>query len=93
MNTKRRKGEADKKQAALQAKASIEEWQPDVVITADDNAALRIIDGMAPSEIPIVSNSRRDLWINASVLAASPLKLSKAPLKRAKIIEAGQTNS
>jgi ABC-type uncharacterized transport system substrate-binding protein len=56
-------------------------------------SALRIIDGMPPSDIPIVSNSRRDLWINASVLAASPLKLSKTLLKRAKIIEAGQTNS
>ena len=43
MDTKRRKGEADKRAAALQAKTIIEEWRPDVVITADDNAARYLI--------------------------------------------------
>lgn len=43
MDTKRHKDEASKKKAALQAKALIESWQPDVVITADDNAAKYII--------------------------------------------------
>ena len=39
MDTKRRKTEQDKMAAALEAKALIESWQPDIVITADDNAA------------------------------------------------------
>lgn len=43
MNTKKRKSEAEKKRAALQAKAVIESWQPDVVICADDNAAKYLI--------------------------------------------------
>ncbi|MCU7844476.1 MAG: hypothetical protein KZQ93_11620 [Candidatus Thiodiazotropha sp. (ex Monitilora ramsayi)] len=43
MDTKRHKDEASIKQAALSAKAIIDEWQPDVVITADDNAAKYVI--------------------------------------------------
>lgn len=43
MDTKRQKDEASIKQAALSAKAIIDEWQPDVVITADDNAAKYVI--------------------------------------------------
>ena len=43
MDTKRRKSMPDKKQAALEAKALIGSWQPDVVIAADDNAAKYLI--------------------------------------------------
>jgi ABC-type uncharacterized transport system substrate-binding protein len=43
MDTKRKKSPGDKEAAALQAKALIESWQPDVVITADDNAAKYLI--------------------------------------------------
>jgi ABC-type uncharacterized transport system substrate-binding protein len=43
MDTKRKKGEGDKKRAALKAKELIESWKPDVVITADDNAAKYLI--------------------------------------------------
>ncbi len=43
MNTKRHKDEESKKKAALHAKQLIETWKPDVVITADDNAAKYLI--------------------------------------------------
>ena len=43
MDTKRHKEEAHKRRAAEQAKAIIESWQPDVVITADDNAAKYLV--------------------------------------------------
>ncbi|MBT3046100.1 MAG: ABC transporter substrate binding protein [Candidatus Thiodiazotropha sp.] len=43
MDTKRHKDEASKKSAALTAKGIIESWKPDVVITADDNAAKYVI--------------------------------------------------
>lgn len=43
MDTKRRKSDAEKKQSALKAKAIIESWKPDIVITADDNAAKYLI--------------------------------------------------
>ncbi|MDJ0896697.1 MAG: hypothetical protein QNJ92_16245 [Alphaproteobacteria bacterium] len=43
MDTKRRKSTPEKKQAALEAKALIESWQPDIVIAADDNAAKYLI--------------------------------------------------
>ncbi|MES9993293.1 MAG: ABC transporter substrate binding protein [Candidatus Thiodiazotropha sp.] len=43
MDTKRHKDEASKKGAALKAKGIIESWKPDVVITADDNAAKYVI--------------------------------------------------
>ncbi len=43
MDTKRNKTEEFKKQAALKAKAVIEEFKPDVVIAADDNASKYLI--------------------------------------------------
>lgn len=43
MDTKRRKSAEQKRQRALQAKAIIESWKPDVLITADDNAAKYLI--------------------------------------------------
>jgi ABC-type uncharacterized transport system substrate-binding protein len=43
MDTKRHKDETSKKEAARKAKSLIEEWKPDVVITADDNAAKYLI--------------------------------------------------
>lgn len=43
MDSKRRKSTEERKQAALEAKAIIESWKPDVVITADDNAAKYLI--------------------------------------------------
>ena len=38
MDSKRHSAEAEKRASALEAKAIIESWKPDVVITADDNA-------------------------------------------------------
>jgi ABC-type uncharacterized transport system substrate-binding protein len=43
MDTKRRKSAEQKRQSALEAKAIIESWKPDVVITADDNAAKYLV--------------------------------------------------
>lgn len=43
MNSKVKKTEPDISQAALEAKALIESWRPDVVITSDDNAAKYLI--------------------------------------------------
>lgn len=43
MDTKRRKSDKEKKQSAQEAKALIESWKPDIVITADDNAAKYLI--------------------------------------------------
>ena len=43
MDTKRNKDEAYKQYIALEAKHVIENWQPDVVITSDDNAAKYLI--------------------------------------------------
>ncbi len=43
MDTKRHKSPAEKRAAALRAKALIEEWRPDVVIASDDNAARYLI--------------------------------------------------
>lgn len=55
MDTKRNPEETFKKLAALKAKRVIDEWQPDIVVTSDDNAAMYLI---APyyknSELPFV---------------------------------------
>jgi ABC-type uncharacterized transport system substrate-binding protein len=55
MDTKRHKDEASTQAAALKAKAFIEYWQPDVVITADDNAAKYLIQPFyRDHELPFV---------------------------------------
>ncbi len=43
MDTKRHKDETSKRRAAEEARALVESWEPDVVITADDNAAKYLI--------------------------------------------------
>ena len=55
MDTKRRKSTDEKKQSALEAKAIIDTWKPDVVITADDNAAkFLIVPYFKDNAIPFV---------------------------------------
>jgi ABC-type uncharacterized transport system substrate-binding protein len=55
MDTKRKKSDEDQRAAALAAKAVIESWQPDVVITADDNAARYLIKPYyRDAELPFV---------------------------------------
>ncbi len=55
MDTKRKRKPEQIKAAALEAKQLIDEWQPDVVITADDNAAKFIIQPFyKDSDIPFV---------------------------------------
>jgi len=43
MNTKLNTSDSFKKQAALEAKQIIEDWQPDIVVTSDDNASKYLI--------------------------------------------------
>jgi ABC-type uncharacterized transport system substrate-binding protein len=55
MDTKRNQSEAFKRQAALQAKALIESFQPDVVIASDDNASKYLIQpNYRDTSLPIV---------------------------------------
>lgn len=55
MKTKKNNSQAQKEQAALEAKALIETWQPDVVICADDNASkYLIVPYFKNSPIPFV---------------------------------------
>lgn len=44
MDTKRQSSTADKKKSALAARAVIDSWKPDIVITADDNAVKYLIE-------------------------------------------------
>ncbi len=55
MDTKRNASAEAKKKAGEEAKAEIDSWKPDVVITADDNAAkLVIVPFYMDSDIPFV---------------------------------------
>lgn len=55
MDTKRQGSEEFKKKAAEEAKALIEEWKPDVVIAADDNASKYVIvPYFKGSDVPFV---------------------------------------
>ncbi len=55
MDTKRNKSEIFIKQKALEIKAFIEQWQPDVVIVADDNASKYLVKPyFKNSELPFV---------------------------------------
>jgi ABC-type uncharacterized transport system substrate-binding protein len=46
--------------------------------------ALRILDGMSPSQIPIIPNDQRDIWINAEILGASKVRLPDDLLRKGK---------
>ncbi len=50
-------------------------------------AALAILDGLAPSEIPIVANRRWDLWVNAALLQAAGIELPTRLRDKAKAWE------
>ena len=55
MDTKHRKAEQDKQKAATQAYELIKQWQPDIVITADDNAARYLVQPyLKNTDIPVV---------------------------------------
>ncbi len=57
MDTKLNTSEEFKKQAALSAKEIIDEWQPDIVVASDDNAAKYLLEPYyKKSEIPVVFN-------------------------------------
>lgn len=55
--------------------------------------ALRILGGMSPSEIPIVANNRRDIWINTDVLESAAIDLPKPLLRKAKRVTGLDSNS
>jgi len=46
--------------------------------------ALAILDGMKPSEIPIVANRKWELWINKEILNKTNIKIPRTLLKKAK---------
>ena len=55
MDTKHRKTEPDKQNTASQAYELIKQWQPDIVITADDNAARYLVQPyLKNTDIPVV---------------------------------------
>jgi len=47
-------------------------------------AALHILDGNSPSDIPIISNRKWDIWVNENILQSSKIKLPKTILRKAK---------
>ncbi len=55
MDTKRNKGEANARQAAQDALEIISDWQPDVLITSDDNAARYLVmPNFRETKLPVV---------------------------------------
>lgn len=46
--------------------------------------ALKILDGMSPSNIPIVPNNRRDIWINKNILSIAEVKFPPDLLRKGK---------
>lgn len=54
--------------------------------------ALKILSGISPSEIPIVPNSRRDIWINSDILQAAKMRLPDGLMNRGKKVSALERN-
>jgi ABC-type uncharacterized transport system substrate-binding protein len=54
MDTKRKSAEADKQEAARQAKELIDTWKPDLVFTTDDNVQVLVARYYVNSSIPFV---------------------------------------
>jgi ABC-type uncharacterized transport system substrate-binding protein len=53
-------------------------------------AALAILDGLKPSEIPIIANQRWDLWMNMSLLREAGIELPARLRSKAKRFETPQ---
>lgn len=49
--------------------------------------ALKILEGVAPSSIPIVANSRRDIWVNDAILKVTSITLSDRLKQKAKRVK------
>ena len=47
-------------------------------------AALAILEGASPADIPIIANRRWDVWVNESLLKVSRLELPDRLLRKAK---------
>jgi hypothetical protein len=47
-------------------------------------AALEILKGTKPSDIPIVSNRKWDIWVNRSILKQSGIRIPYSLLRKAK---------
>lgn len=47
-------------------------------------AALAILGGISPSAIPVVPNSRRDIWVNPKILGAAKITLPVSMMRKAK---------
>jgi ABC-type uncharacterized transport system substrate-binding protein len=50
-------------------------------------AALAILHGTSPTEIPIVSNRKSEIWVNESVLQGSGIEMPAAYLRKAKKVK------
>ena len=50
-------------------------------------AALGILGGVSPSSIPIVANSRRDIWVNTGILAAASIRLPDDVMRKGKKVD------
>lgn len=48
--------------------------------------ALKILGGLKPSQIPVVPNRQRDVWINSQILSASGLQLPNDLMRKGKKI-------
>lgn len=50
-------------------------------------AAVAILDGASPMEMPIVSNRKWEIWVNQALLTSSGLKLPESLIRKAKKIQ------
>ena len=50
-------------------------------------AALAILEGVAPTDIPIVSNRKWEIWINHAILDQSSIRLPEPLIRKAKKIQ------
>ena len=58
-----------------------------VVSPGTAKTALAILDGVSPSEIPIVANRKWDLWVNDRLLVASGVELPRGLRRKAKSMD------
>jgi len=51
------------------------------------NVAIRILNGSAPSDVPLASNRKWDLWLNEAILSKLQIRPSRKLLKKAKRLQ------
>ena len=57
------------------------------------NAAIKILDGISPGEIPLATNKKWDIWLNEELLDKLQIRPNRHLLRKAKKVQQASNDS